>query len=232
MQPRAAGSHLDRDHPRDAPRSLERDRRSNGTECPPERHDWQGEHGNGGRGGQRQEGTWHREVYGCSRGKRSGGCNPKGATGTKQGRKGPGRSARRETAKNRTRRLSGGGNSGMTCCPVPQASKGTKPHGRCQMASAMWRPSPVKLRSGDKAMRGWASGSADPSPGPVREYLEVHPRKGQGHGGRAQPIRHYRTDYQDSAGHSNHKGEGFFDGDVALASGERLNPSERTTNST
>jgi hypothetical protein len=37
----------------------------------------------------------------------SGGRNPKGATGTKQGRDGPDRSARRETANNRTRRLAG-----------------------------------------------------------------------------------------------------------------------------
>jgi hypothetical protein len=44
----------------------------------------------------------------------------------------------------------------MTCCPVPEASKGKKPHGSCQMASVIRRPSPVTLRSGDKAMRGWA----------------------------------------------------------------------------
>jgi hypothetical protein len=120
----------------------------------------------------------------------------------------------------------------MTCCPVPEASKGKKPHGSCQMASVIRRPSPVKLRSGDKAMRGWAPGSVNPGPGSVREHLVVHPRKGQGHGGRVQPIRHYRSDYQDSVGHSNHKGDGFFDGDVALAAGERLIPPKRTTNST
>jgi len=182
--------------------------------------------------GQRQEGTWRREAHGCSRGKRSEERNPMDATGTKQGRKGPRRSARRATVENRTRRLPGGGNSRMTCCLVPRASKGKRPHGRCQMASAMWQSSPVTLRSGDKAMRGWARVFADPSPGPDREHLEVRPRKGQGHGGCTQPIRYYRSDYQDSAGHSNHKGEGFFDGDVALAAGERLNTPERKTNST
>jgi hypothetical protein len=44
----------------------------------------------------------------------------------------------------------------MTCRPDPQASKGKKPQERCQKASAGRRPSSVKLRSGDKAMRGWA----------------------------------------------------------------------------
>lgn len=38
---------------------------------------------------------------------RSGGRNPKGATGMKQGRDGPDRSARRETESNRTRRQVG-----------------------------------------------------------------------------------------------------------------------------
>jgi hypothetical protein len=115
-----------------------------------------GDRGTDERGDQRQEGNRHREVYGYSRGERSEGCNPKGATGTKQGRKGSRRSARLEAVKNRPSRLPGGGNSGMTCCPVPQASKGKKPQERCQKASAGRRPSSVKLRSGDKAMRGWA----------------------------------------------------------------------------
>jgi hypothetical protein len=44
----------------------------------------------------------------------------------------------------------------MTCRLVPQASKGKKPQERCQMVSAIRQPSLVKLRSGDKAMRGWA----------------------------------------------------------------------------
>lgn len=115
-----------------------------------------GDHGNDERGNQRQEGIRHREVYGYSRGEDSEGCNPKGATGTKQGRKGSKRSARHEAVGNRTCRLSGGGNSGTTCRFVPQASKGKKPQERCQTASVGWRPSSVKLRSGDKAMRGWA----------------------------------------------------------------------------
>jgi hypothetical protein len=44
----------------------------------------------------------------------------------------------------------------MTCRPVPDASKGKKPQERCRKASAGRQPPPVKLRSGDKAMRGWA----------------------------------------------------------------------------
>jgi hypothetical protein len=115
-----------------------------------------GDSGNDERGDQRHEGIGHREVHGCSRGERSEGCNPKGATGTKQGRKGSRRSARHEAVKNRTCRLPEGGNFGTTCRPVPQASKGKKPQERCQKASARRRPSLVKLRSGDKAMRGWA----------------------------------------------------------------------------
>jgi hypothetical protein len=48
-----------------------------------------------------ERGTDFREDQG------SGGRNPKGATGMKQGRDGLDRSARRETEKNRTRRLAG-----------------------------------------------------------------------------------------------------------------------------
>jgi hypothetical protein len=98
-------------------------------------------------------------VYGSSRGKRSEGCNPKDATGTKQGRKGAGRSVRRETARNRTRRLPGGGKSGMTCCPVPDASKGTEPQERCRSAMALRRPLLASSEGGAKAMRGCGSGS-------------------------------------------------------------------------
>jgi len=49
-----------------------------------------------------ERGTDFREDQG------SGGRNPKGATGTKQGRKGSGRSVRREMVRNRTRRQVGG----------------------------------------------------------------------------------------------------------------------------
>jgi hypothetical protein len=73
---------------------------------------------------QRHEGINHREVCGFSRGKRSEGCNPKGATGMKQGWNGPRRSARRGEVKNQARRLLGGGNSEMTCFFGLDASKG------------------------------------------------------------------------------------------------------------
>jgi hypothetical protein len=56
---------------------------------------------------QQQEGILHREVYGSSRGKSSEGCNPKGATGTKQGQNGSWWSARRATVRNRTCQLPG-----------------------------------------------------------------------------------------------------------------------------
>lgn len=66
-----------------------------------------GDHGNDERGNQRQEGIRHREVYGYSRGEDSEGCNPMGATGTKQGRSGARQSARREAVRNRPCRLAG-----------------------------------------------------------------------------------------------------------------------------
>jgi hypothetical protein len=69
-------------------------------------------------------------VYSSSRGKGSEGRNPKGATGTKQGSNGNGRSVRRETVKIRTCRLPGTGIPGMTCLPLPDASKGPEPHER------------------------------------------------------------------------------------------------------
>jgi hypothetical protein len=77
-----------------------------------------------------------------------------GATGMKQGRRGSLRSARRETVKNRTCRLPGGGNSGMTCRDESEASKGNKPHERCCVGVPTQRSSQVTLRRGDKAMRG------------------------------------------------------------------------------
>lgn len=57
-----------------------------------------------------------REAYGPVERKSSEGCNPMGATGTKQGRGGARRSARRAAVRNRPRRLAGRGNPGMTCC--------------------------------------------------------------------------------------------------------------------
>jgi len=80
-------------------------------------------------GGQRVGGNARRAAStercnGSSRGKRSEGCNPTGATGTKQGPNGGGRSARREAVKNRPCRLPGRGNPGMTCLPPLHASKG------------------------------------------------------------------------------------------------------------
>ena len=56
---------------------------------------------------QLQEGIRHRKVYGSSRGKSSEGCNPKGATGMKQGQNGSLWSVRRATERNRTRWLPG-----------------------------------------------------------------------------------------------------------------------------
>lgn len=82
-------------------------------------------------------GKRHREVCGCSEGEHSVGCNPKGASGTKQGREGSGWSVRCVTVRNPACRQPGGGNSGMTSYPVPQASKGKEPHGRRQKAAAI-----------------------------------------------------------------------------------------------
>jgi hypothetical protein len=119
----------------------------------------------------------------------------------------------------------------MTCRPVPQASKWKKPQERCQKASAGRRPSLVKLRSGDKAMRGWAQVQRIWARGLRGKPSKSALARGKGHGGSAQPIRHYRAYYQDSVGHSDHKGVGFRGGDVALAAGERPIPLEGTTNS-
>lgn len=81
---------------------------------------------------QRPEGIWHREVYGYSRGKSSEGYNPKGATGTKQGRNGSRWSVRRAAVKNRTCRLLGRGRPEMTCYHGLQVSKGKRPQERSQ----------------------------------------------------------------------------------------------------
>ena len=100
------------------------------------------------------------------------------------------------------------------------------PNGFGRMAALVGQA--PKWRQGHERM---GSGSADLGPRSAREYLEVRPRKGQGHGGSAQPIRYYRVDYQDSVGHSDHMGVGFRGGDVALAAGERPKPLKGTTNS-
>lgn len=114
-----------------------------------------------------------------------------GASGTKQGREGPGRSARHEGVRNPTRRLPGGGISGVTCRSVLKRRRGADPTRGAGLSRAIRRSSSVTLRSGEKVRRGWGEVAAHLGPGSLWEALEGHPARGQGQGGSAQPIRRY-----------------------------------------
>jgi hypothetical protein len=106
------------------------------------------------RGGEeRQEGNGRREKNSYEEGKSSEGCNPRGATGMKQGRKGPGRSARHEAVKNRPRRQPEAGNLGVTSCPGSNASKGQKPQERCLEAAASKRSPLVYTPKGGQGQK-------------------------------------------------------------------------------
>jgi len=104
---------------------------------------------------------------------RSGRRNPMGATGTKQGRKGPKRSARREDGEKpyapASRRLVA---PARLAAPVlDKCRRGRNPRRGARPIRRPWRPPPVKLRREEKTTRGWALESRFIGPESPREGL-------------------------------------------------------------
>jgi hypothetical protein len=170
-----------------------------------------------------------RRVPGPERGtdlredQRSGGRNPKGATGMKQGRDGSERSGRLETVRNRTSRLAGGW---YLRRDLPFRSRmrrrGTNPKRGASCACAAGSLLPVTLRREGEDHERMGRGIHIHWPGVVAGTPRSPvPQPGQGHGGSSKPIGCYRGGHQHSEGHFNLTGDCYRDGDVALTSARR-----------